>query len=120
MQESAFYAFRGDKVCGLEEDGTRHCVYRSFGPMQIHYEAWRERLKIDPLWLLTDIDYNYHLGTTILLYFKNKHESTDLAWVGRYNSNTEVFKLKYWYRIQKQLVKINANLDKMLATASEG
>ncbi len=119
MQESSFRFMRGDKACGLTPSGAEECVYQAFGPMHVYWRFWKEKLKLNSLQLVYNLEYQYRTGVDILKirYNRFKH-MPNWNWVGTYNSLTKVHIYKYNIRINKHRMKIEKFLLKQIRNAN--
>ncbi len=117
FQESSFKHFRGDRSCGLTEDGEEACVWKTFGPMHVYYAVWRKKLNLVAQRMLHDLEYGYQVGARILKRVKTKYRANDKYWIGRYNSNTSKYKIAYANKVHGHLANINRRLNRWIVEA---
>lgn len=113
FQESSFKFFRGDKACGLTNQGIETCVYKAFGPMHIYYTTWKDALRLDPFALMTSLEYGYRNGVAILLRLKSGYQRKEPSnWYGRYNSSTRHIKRRYVAKVDSIIKRINLFIER--------
>lgn len=98
--ESSFLWRYGDKECGVAYNGNNVCVYKSLGEMQVYYPVWKRVYNIDGSRMISDLDYQYNIGTRILSRMKAKYAHLDKHWQGRYHSLTYKIRTRYYRKLQ--------------------
>lgn len=77
------------------------------GTGQINYKTWKNKLSLDRIKLLKDVNYNIHMMVTILALLHDQYGS-ERDWHTRYHSFTRQYRKEYEELVLHKYLIINA------------